>query len=55
MYDFYELLKVDKFSWKIVIGFKFFKSNDFYDKIYYRFLPISLLIISILSLLIIFI
>jgi hypothetical protein len=55
MYDFYELVKVDKFSWKIVIGFKFFRSNDFYDKIYYRFLPISLLIISILSLLIIFI
>lgn len=55
MFDFYELVKVDKFSWKIVIGFKFFRSNDFYDKIYYRFLPISFAIISIISLLFLFI
>lgn len=55
MFDFYELSKVDKFSWKIVIGFKLFRSNDFYDKIYYRLLPISLFIISIISLLFIFI
>lgn len=55
MFDFYELTKVDKFSWKIVIGFKLFRSNEFYDKLYYRFLPISFAIISIISLLFIFI
>jgi hypothetical protein len=55
MFDFYELTKVDKFSWKIVIGFKLFRSNEFYDKLYYRFLPISFAIISIISLLFLFI
>ena len=55
MFDFYELAKVDKFTWKIVIGFKLFRSNEFYDKLYYRFLPISFAIISIISLLFIFI
>ena len=55
MFDFYELTKVDKFTWKIVIGFKLFRSNEFYDKLYYRFLPISFAIISIISLLFIFI
>lgn len=55
MFDFYELSKVDKFSWKIVIGFKLFRSNEFYDKLYYRFLPISFAIISIISLLFLFI
>lgn len=55
MFDFYELTKVDKFSWKIVIGFKLFRSNEFYDKLYYRFLPISFAIISIILLLFLFI
>lgn len=55
MFDFYELSKVDKFSWKIVIGFKLFRSNEFYDKLYYRFLPISFAIISIILLLFLFI
>jgi len=55
MYDFYEVSKVDKFSWKVVIGFKLFRSNEFYDKFYFRFLPISLLSILIITLLFIFI
>lgn len=55
MYDFYELSKEDKLSWKLIIGFKLFKSNEYYNKIYYRLLPISLLFAFILSLLLYFI
>ena len=55
MYDFYELSKEDKLSWKLVIGFKLFKSNEYYNKIYYRLLPISLLFAFVLSLLLYFI
>ncbi len=55
MYDFYELSKEDKFSWKIVIGFKLFKSNEYYDKIYFRLLPISILSVLLLSILFFFI
>lgn len=54
IYDFYELKKEDKFSWKIVIGFKIFRSNEWYDKLYFRILPISLLSMIITILIIIF-
>ena len=47
MYDFYELKKEDKFSWKIVIGYKLFKSNEWYNKLYFRILPIFLFSILI--------
>ena len=53
IYDFYELKKENKFSWKIVIGYKLFRSNEWYDKLYYRLLPVSLLSILI-TLIIIF-
>ncbi len=54
IYDFYELKKEDKFAWKIVIGYKLFKSNEWYDKIYFRILPISILIALISLFVIIF-
>jgi hypothetical protein len=43
LYRIYEIKKVDKYSYLIVVGFSLFKSNEFYDKIYYRVLPITLI------------
>ena len=54
IYDFYEVRKEEKLAWKIVIGYKFFRSNEWYDKLYFRVLPISLLISLIISLIVIF-
>ncbi len=48
-YEYYEVSKVDKYSYLIVIGFSLFKSNKYYNNIYYKILPASILII-ILSL-----
>jgi len=54
LYRVYEVKKVDKYSYLIVIGFSLFKSNEFYDSIYFRFLPIIGILsgISLLSFLI---
>jgi len=46
LYKFYKIDKVDKYSYLIVFGFSLFKSDKFYDKIYYRLIP-SLLLLSI--------
>jgi uncharacterized protein with ParB-like and HNH nuclease domain len=40
LYTFYKIEKVDKFSYLIVIGFSLFKSNKFYDMIYFKIIPI---------------
>jgi hypothetical protein len=55
MYDFYEIKKVDKYSYLVVLGFSLtkdpFRSNRYYDNIKYRLIP-SISIISIILLLI---
>lgn len=35
----YEVKKVDKYSYLIVIGYSLFSSNEFYDRLYWRVLP----------------
>jgi hypothetical protein len=54
MYDFYEIKKVDKYSYLIVIGFSLsnnpFRSNIYYDRLYYRVIPIASIISLILLL-----
>jgi len=40
LFEFYEIKKVDKFSYLIVIGFSLFKSNEYYNKLYWRVYPI---------------
>lgn len=47
LYKVYEVKKVDKFSYLIVIGFSLFQSNKYYDNIYYKVIP-TLTIISII-------
>ena len=54
LYDYYEMNKVGKYSWHIVMGFSFFRSNEWYDKLYFRILPISFILTLITSLIIIF-
>jgi hypothetical protein len=55
MYDFYEIKKVDKYSYLIVIGFSLpndpFRSNKYYDNLRYRVIP-AVSVISLILLLI---
>jgi len=39
LFESYEIRKVDKYSYLIVIGFSLFRSNVFYNNLYYKFLP----------------
>jgi len=48
LFESYEVRKVDKYSYLIVIGFSLFKSNVFYNNLYYKFLPI-LTVLSIVT------
>lgn len=52
LYEIYEIKKVDKFSYLLVIGFRLFKSQRFYNTIYYVVIPAISLILGILFFLI---
>lgn len=39
LYEIYEIKKVDKYSYLVVIGFSLFKSQRFYNSLYYIVLP----------------
>lgn len=54
LFDFYEMKKVDKFSWLLVMGYSLFRSNEWYDKLRFRYLPISVISSIIIGLLIYF-
>jgi len=40
----YEIRKVDKYSYLIVIGFSLLQTNELYDKFYFRVIPITTLL-----------
>jgi hypothetical protein len=44
----YEIKKVDKYSYLLVIGFSLFESHIFYNNLYYKFIPITT-ILSIIT------
>jgi hypothetical protein len=52
LYEFYDTKKVGKYSYLLVFGFSLFRSNIFYNAIYYFILPLiiatTLIIISVL-------
>lgn len=48
LFESYEIKKVDKYSYLLVIGFSLFRTNVFYNNLYYKFLPI-LLTLSIVA------
>jgi len=55
MYDFYEVKKVDKYSYLVVLGFSLpndtFRSNKYYDNLRYRVIPV----VSVVSLILLLI
>ena len=53
LFDIYEVKKVDKYSYLIVIGFSLFKSNKFYNRLYYVFIPAAVVLGTILTLLLV--
>lgn len=54
LYDYYSLNKVDKYSWHLVMGFSLFRTNEWYDNLYFRYIPIGSVIALIAGLLIYF-
>lgn len=48
LFGLYEVKKVDKYSYLVVIGYSLFKSNEYYDKLYWRVYPI-LGIVSVIT------
>jgi hypothetical protein len=48
LYDYYDTKKVGKYSYLIVFGFSLFKSNKFYNNVYYKIIP-AIIIITTLS------
>lgn len=48
LYSIYDIKKVDKYSYLVVIGFSLFKSNEFYNNLYYKFTPV-LVVLGIIA------
>jgi hypothetical protein len=48
LYTFYDSKKVDKYSYLIVVGFSLFKTAKYYNNLYYKVIPIILVIIALL-------
>jgi len=51
LYEVYEIKKVDKYSYLVIIGFSGFKSTIFFNWFYYAILPVGILSGIIISLL----
>lgn len=47
MYELYEVTKVDKYSYLVVIGFSLFNTQKYYTNFFYIFLPIFSIITAI--------
>jgi hypothetical protein len=54
LYEYYEIKKVDKYSYLLVYGFSLFESNKYYNNLYWRVIPISAIITTISLFLLIF-
>ena len=50
LYKFYEVKKVDKYSYLLVFGFSLFMSNEYYDRIRFRVIPIATIVSILLGL-----
>lgn len=48
LYTFYDSKKVDKYSYLIVVGFALFKTDKYYNNLYYKVIPAILVIIALL-------
>jgi hypothetical protein len=52
--SFYEVKKVDKYSYLVVLGYSLFRSNEYYDKLYWRVYPVIGILALIGSILLFF-
>lgn len=50
LYDYYNVDKVGRYSYLLVFGFSLFRSNVFYNNIYYKVIPSILFLILVLIL-----
>lgn len=48
LYDVYKIDKVDKYSYLIVVGFSIFKSDKYYNNLYYKVIPTAVVLSTIL-------
>ncbi len=48
LYKFYDSKKVDKYSYLIVVGFALFKTEKYYNNLYYKVIPAIIIIIALL-------
>ena len=54
LFSIYDVKKVDKYSYLVVIGYSLFKSNEYYNKLYWRVYPI-IGIVSIITAILLFV
>ncbi len=52
LYDYYQVDKVGKYNYLLVFGFSLFRSNKFYNDIYYKVIPATVFLSILLILLI---
>jgi len=50
LYEVYEIRKVDKYSYLIIIGFRLFNSTKYFNRLYYVFIPTTIVVSTIISL-----
>jgi hypothetical protein len=48
LYDYYKIEKVGKYSYLLVFGFSLFRSNKYYNFLYYGLMPLMIISIGIL-------
>ena len=48
LYEYYEIKKVDKYSYLLIFGYRFMKSNKFYNDLYLKILPTSIIAIVLI-------
>ncbi len=54
LYSFYKTEKVGKYSYLLIFGYSQFKSDIYYKNLYYRAIPISIILLIATTLLLIF-
>lgn len=53
LYDFYSIEKVEKYSYLLILGFSLMNTEKFFKRLYFRFIPItSIILLTILFFLI---
>lgn len=54
LYKYYEIKKVDKYSYLLVFGFSLLKSDKYYNNLYYKVIPVSIVTVTSILLFLLF-